>query len=174
MSGSSPELLVFSTNHLKGIASLMNSLTVSDQPINQHANSLSAPHRRRQRPARPTRSCSFSAQELIQLLAAAGNDATAIELKQIAAIVFYTGIRPGELKSLTWSDVDIEKRSMRVGSKSGKQRTVRSDTRYSRPWSTALRPTLARSMSWASPRWPHSIASRGACMRCRALQMDAS
>jgi integrase len=102
----------------------MNAQNVSDQPINQHANSLLAPHLIHQRPARPRRFCSFSSQDLIQLLAAAGNDAVATELKQIAAVLFCTGIRPGELKSLTWSDVDMEKRSLRVGSKSGERRTV--------------------------------------------------
>ncbi len=115
---------MFSTNHQKGIASLMNSQTVSDQPINQHANSLSAPHQRRQRSARPTRFCSVSLKELVQLLAAAGDDAVATELKQIAFILFHTGLRQGELKNLNWCDVDLEKRSMRVGSKSGKRRTV--------------------------------------------------
>ena len=62
--------------------------------------------------------------EFVYLLAAAGDDAVATERKQIAAIVFYTGIRRQELKSLTWHNVDMKKRSMRVGSKTGKRRSV--------------------------------------------------
>jgi integrase/recombinase XerC len=62
--------------------------------------------------------------ELVQLLAAAGDDAVATELKQIAFILFHTGLRQRELENLNWCDVDLEKRSMRVGSKGGKRRTV--------------------------------------------------
>lgn len=101
----------------------MNAQKVIDQPTNNNHDSL-APQERCQPSAQPKRHCSVSLKELQQLLAGAGNDQVAIDLKQIATIVFYTGIRPGELKKLAWADIDLEKRRMRVDSKSGRLRTV--------------------------------------------------
>lgn len=91
---------------------------------------INHPHRRptllqrRQLPSQPVLLYSLSLKEFHQLLAAAGNDAIATELRQIATIIFYTGIRQGELRDLTWSDVDMEKHTICVGAKDGKRRTV--------------------------------------------------
>jgi len=101
----------------------MKPKAATNQPIS-HPRRRPMPQQRRGQPDQPARLYPVSLREFQQLLAAVGNDAVANNLRQIAAIVFYTGIRPGELKSLTWSNVDMEKCSMRVGSKSGKQRTV--------------------------------------------------
>lgn len=101
----------------------MMSNIATDQPINRPPR-RSAPQRRHRQASQPAQFYSLSLKEFNQLLAAAGNDALATELRQIAALVFYTGIRQRELRDLSWSDVDVEKRTIRVGSKSGKQRTL--------------------------------------------------
>ena len=70
-----------------------------------------APLKRRKQSAEPMRH-PISSKQFYELLAAAGDDPVARELKQIATVVFYTGIRPRELKKLTWADIDLERRCM--------------------------------------------------------------
>jgi integrase len=93
------------------------------QPINHH-HRFPTSQQRRWPPSQSAPSYALSLAEFQQLLAAAGNDAVATELRQIVTLLFFTGLRKRELGGLTWSDVDMEKRCMRVGSKDGTQRTV--------------------------------------------------
>lgn len=101
----------------------MKSKTVVVQPLN-HAHRPSTQHRSRRQPILAARPYSFTLTEFHQLLAAAGNDEVANELRQIATIIFCTGIRKNELRDLAWTDVDLDKRTMCVGTKGFKQRTV--------------------------------------------------
>jgi len=64
----------------------------------------------------------LTAEEEDRLLAACSED-----LKPLVITAMYTGLRKGELLSLTWGDVDLQQRQLRVQasySKNGRARTV--------------------------------------------------
>lgn len=103
--------------------SRMNIQKVIDQPTNNNHGSL-VPQERCQLSAQPAGYSPLSLEEFHRLLASAGDGPVGRDLQDIATIVYFTGARPGELKSLAWCDVDMEKRSMRLKSKNGGRRTV--------------------------------------------------
>lgn len=63
---------------------------------------------------RPTAPQPLSREEFEKILESAEKDASTHYLKDIVQIIYHTGIRPQHLAALRWSDVDLERRYMRV------------------------------------------------------------
>ena len=104
-------------------ASNMNSLNLSDRLTTDHQHQA-PPQDHRQQSAHPTQYYPLSFEAFHQLIQHAGDGQVARDLKDIATIVYFTGIRPGELKRLAWHDVNLERHIMLVGSKGATKRAV--------------------------------------------------
>jgi integrase len=76
------------------------------------------------RTPRPSSRDVLTEAELQQIITAARNNSGMVDLHDLMTIVSHTGIRPGELAELLWSEVDLDKRQVTVTSKTSSTRTM--------------------------------------------------